>query len=165
MMTTRAASKVARLCGAAALAAAALAGCALHVPAPVDYEAVIAQADRSEADRKTDQRRKPAQILAFTGLRPGMRVMDLAAGGGYSTELVARTVGPTGVVYGQNSTELGEGASLTDVMSERRPGETVRLLVRRGKQEFEKSVELIGDDSTSSLAPEEQRTLTPVSAA
>ena len=107
-MTTRAASKVARLCGAAALAAAALAGCALLVPASVDYEAVIAQADRSEADRKTDQRRKPAQILAFTGLRPGMRVMDLAAGGGYSTELVARTVGPTGVVYGQNSTELGE---------------------------------------------------------
>lgn len=108
MMTARASLKRVRLCGAAMLVAAALSGCAALAPAPVDYEAVIAQADRSEADRKTDQRRKPAQILAFTGIRPGMRVLDLAAGGGYSTELVARTVGPNGVVYGQNSTELGE---------------------------------------------------------
>ena len=42
-------------------------------------------------------------MLAFFGIRPGMRVAELGAGGGYTTELLARAVGPTGVVYGQNS--------------------------------------------------------------
>ena len=84
------------------------AGCTSLGQPAVDYEALIAAPDRAEADRKTDERRKPVQILAFTGIRPGMKVLDLAAGGGYSTELVARAVGPSGVVYGQNSTELGE---------------------------------------------------------
>lgn len=36
------------------------------------------------------------------GAAPGMRVLDLAAGGGYTTELLARMVGDTGQVYGQN---------------------------------------------------------------
>jgi predicted methyltransferase len=80
-----------------------LAGCAGMSSGPaVNYEAIVAAADRSDADRKNDIRRKPAQILAFTGIRPGMKVLDMATGGGYSTELVARTVGPTGVVYGQD---------------------------------------------------------------
>lgn len=70
----------------------------------VDYEAVVAAPDRSDADRKNDLRRKPAQLLAFTGVRPGMKVLDVATGGGYSTELMARAVGPDGVVYGQDST-------------------------------------------------------------
>ncbi|MFN8544494.1 MAG: SAM-dependent methyltransferase [Candidatus Binatia bacterium] len=42
-------------------------------------------------------------MLAFFGVAPGMRVADLGAGGGYTTELLARVVGPIGVVYGQNS--------------------------------------------------------------
>jgi predicted methyltransferase len=40
--------------------------------------------------------------LAFIGVRPGMKIGELAAGGGYSAELFARAVGPSGVVYGQN---------------------------------------------------------------
>ncbi len=71
--------------------------------AAIDYEAIIAAPDRSNADRNTDPRRKAAQLLAFTGIRPGMKVLDLATGGGYSTELVARAAGPGGVVYGQDS--------------------------------------------------------------
>jgi predicted methyltransferase len=95
---------------AAAFAAAMLAGCTGMATGPaVDYEAIVAAPDRSEADRKTDLRRKPAQMLAFTGLRPGMKVLDLATGGGYSTELVARTVGPTGVVYGQDGPNAPPG--------------------------------------------------------
>ncbi len=50
-----------------------------------------------------DAGRHPAEMLAFFGVRPGMRVAELGAGGGYTTELLARTVGPTGVVYGQNN--------------------------------------------------------------
>ncbi len=81
-----------------------------QVRAPVDYDALVAAADRSDADRKTDLRRKPAQLLAFAGVRPGMRVLDMGTGGGYSTELVARAVGPTGIVYGQDAPDTMERA-------------------------------------------------------
>ena len=65
--------------------------------------AILASPDRSEADRTNDKRRKPDQMLAFIGVRPGMVVLDLSAGGGYTTELLARSVGPTGRVYGQTA--------------------------------------------------------------
>jgi len=68
-----------------------------------DYRAIVASPDRTEADRQTDARRKPEMLLAFTGVRPGMTVLDMGAGGGYSTELLARVVGPRGTVYAQES--------------------------------------------------------------
>ena len=57
---------------------------------------------RPAADRKLDASRKPEQLLAFFGIKPGMKVADVWAGGGYTTELLARTVGPDGKVYSQN---------------------------------------------------------------
>ena len=39
---------------------------------------IIASPDRSAADRINDQRRKPEQMLAFIGLRPGMTALDLS---------------------------------------------------------------------------------------
>ena len=84
-----------------ALLTALLAGCATSSPPP-DFQALMASPDRSEADRKNDVRRKPAQLLAFYEVRPGMRVADLGAIAGYNTELLARAVGPTGKVYAQN---------------------------------------------------------------
>jgi predicted methyltransferase len=75
-----------------------------------DYAALMAAPDRSEADRTADKRRDPVPFLAFTGLRPGMKVLDMGAGGGYSTELVARVVGPTGAAYGQNPPDQFERA-------------------------------------------------------
>lgn len=68
-----------------------------------DYRAIVASPDRIEADRQTDLRRKPELLLAFTGVRQGMEVLDMGAGGGYSTELLARAVGPGGRVYAQES--------------------------------------------------------------
>jgi predicted methyltransferase len=73
-----------------------------------DYEAIVAAPDRSDADRQTDQRRQPAKMLAFTGLRSGMKVLDMEANAGYSTELLARAVGPDGVVYAQDPAALIE---------------------------------------------------------
>jgi predicted methyltransferase len=58
--------------------------------------------DRPAADKQVDAGRHPDQILAFFGIAPGMKVADLWAGGGYTTELLARTVGPSGKVYSQN---------------------------------------------------------------
>jgi predicted methyltransferase len=85
------------------------AGRALAQNAP-DYAAILAAPDRSEADRTADKRRDPLPFLTFAGLKPGMKVLDMGAGGGYSTELVARVVGPSGKVYGQNPPDLFERA-------------------------------------------------------
>jgi predicted methyltransferase len=70
---------------------------------PPDIQALVDAADRAPADRALDATRRPAQLLAFAGVRPGMRVAELGAGGGYTAELLARAVGPRGVVYGQNT--------------------------------------------------------------
>jgi predicted methyltransferase len=64
---------------------------------------ILASPDRSAADRTNDLRRKPREMLAFIGIRPGMVALDLSAGGGYTTELLARSVGPTGRAYGQSA--------------------------------------------------------------
>jgi predicted methyltransferase len=60
-------------------------------------------ADRSDADKKLDAGRHPAELLAFFKIAPGMKVAEISAGGGYTTELLARAVGPSGKVYGQNA--------------------------------------------------------------
>jgi predicted methyltransferase len=87
----------------------------LAAGASVEHESAIAESkipqyiadavnspERPAADRQLDQSRKPEQILAFFGIAPGMKVADLWAGGGYTTELLARAVGPNGKVYSQN---------------------------------------------------------------
>jgi predicted methyltransferase len=70
---------------------------------PAAIRAAVEAPDRSAADRALDQGRRPAEVLAFFGIAPGMRVAELGAGGGYTTELLARIVGPKGVVYAQNN--------------------------------------------------------------
>jgi predicted methyltransferase len=88
-----------------------LAGCASIAPsAPLDtpqINALIAAPDRRPADRSNDIRRKPAQMLAFIGVRPGMTALDLSAGGGYTSELLARAAGPDGRVYAQVAPRAG----------------------------------------------------------
>ena len=67
----------------AAIALAALvAACAPAAAPPPDYAAILAQPDRTDADRKNDQRRDAVQLLAFTGVRPGWKVLDMGGGCG-----------------------------------------------------------------------------------
>jgi len=73
-----------------------------------DYEAIVASPDRSDADRQVDPRRQPAKMLAFAGVKSGMKVLDMEASAGYSTELLARTVAPDGMVYAQDSAAVIE---------------------------------------------------------
>src|SRR5215475_10273971 len=63
---------------------------------------ILSSPDRTAADRTNDLRRKPEQMLAFIGIRPGIVALDLSAAGGYTTELLARSIGPSGIVYGQS---------------------------------------------------------------
>ena len=73
----------------------------------------MAAPDRSDADRQADKRRDPLPFLAFADVRPGMKVLDIGAGGGYSTELMARAVAPGGIVFGQNPPDLPEKPKAT----------------------------------------------------
>lgn len=70
--------------------------------AAADVAAALAHADRPAADAADDARRKPVETLAFAGLETGMTVLDMEAGGGYYTEILARAVGADGTVIMQN---------------------------------------------------------------
>ncbi len=60
--------------------------------------AAVADPARPDTDRARDVNRKPAEVLAFAGVRPGLVVAELGSGGGYYTRLLARAVGPKGKV-------------------------------------------------------------------
>jgi predicted methyltransferase len=66
-------------------------------------DAAVDASDRSPEDRALDGGRKPKELFSFCKVGPGMRVAELGAGGGYTAELLARIVGPTGKVYGHNT--------------------------------------------------------------
>src|SRR5260221_8705548 len=95
------------------LAALAIGASLLVLPAlaqPISTEQIkkiVASPERSAADRTNDLRRHPEQILEFIAIRPGIVALDVSAGGGYTTELVARSIGPTGKVYGQSRPRTG----------------------------------------------------------
>ena len=112
--------------GAVALAAAALLGCSTpHEPPMVavtatssstassttttaaalsraQIQAIVDSPDRSAADRGNDVRRHPVDLLMFIGAKPGWTALDVSTGGGYTTELLARVIGPTGIVWAQS---------------------------------------------------------------
>ena len=88
---------------ALAIGAGLLAWPALAQPIPTEQiKKIVASPERSAADRTNDLRRHPEQILEFIAIRPGIVALDVSAGGGYTTELLARSIGPTGKVYGQS---------------------------------------------------------------
>jgi predicted methyltransferase len=62
--------------------------------------AAVADSARPATDTARDAARKPAQIVAFAGVKPGDTVIELMPGGGYFTRILAKTVGPKGHVYG-----------------------------------------------------------------
>ena len=88
------------------LAAALLGVCGIASAADVvvspEIQAVVDSPDRSQADRETDKRRHPAELLAFSGVKPGMVVFEVGTGRGYTAELLARAVAPSGRVVAQN---------------------------------------------------------------
>ncbi|MBD1584677.1 class I SAM-dependent methyltransferase [Pseudoalteromonas sp. S16_S37] len=84
----------------------ALLGCALlaSTAAYADvYSDAVANSGRSEKDRSVDERRKPEQVMRFFEIKPGMKVLDIFAGGGYYTELMSYVVGESGHVTMYNN--------------------------------------------------------------
>lgn len=73
-----------------------------------EIRAIVNSPERSADDRETDQRREPAKMLAFFGVQSGMQVLDIGTGGGYTAELLARAVAPSGSVVAQNDSFISE---------------------------------------------------------
>jgi predicted methyltransferase len=71
---------------------------AAQMPAPA-ITAAVADAERPAADKDRDADRKPAEVVAFAGIKAGDKVADLLPGGGYFTRIFAKVVGPKGKVY------------------------------------------------------------------
>ena len=68
------------------------------------YDAAVQHAGRNADDLKRDQSEHPAELLRLTGIKSGMRVADVMAGGGYYSELLSYLVGPSGHVLLLNNT-------------------------------------------------------------
>src|ERR1700722_15899241 len=66
---------------------------------PPAIAAAVADSGRPAADKERDATRKPAEIVAFAGVKPGMTVAELGSGAGYSPRILAKAVGPSGKLY------------------------------------------------------------------
>ncbi len=69
--------------------------------------AAVADPSRPAADLAADEARKPAETLAFVGVRPGQVIVDFFPGGGYFSRLFADAVGAKGKIYAFTPSELG----------------------------------------------------------
>ena len=82
--------------------------------APAELSTLLANSSRSAEDQARDAGRKPATVIEFLGIKPGMRVLDVIAAGGWYTEVLALAVGPDGHVVAQNPAvilEMRDGAN------------------------------------------------------
>jgi predicted methyltransferase len=101
---------------APAPAGSAMAGSAVVAPAPIPpytpaadvpqpIKDAIAAPDRSDDDRRLDAGRKPGEVLAYFNVAPGQKIGELFAGGGYTSELIARVIGDSGHLWSENTKE------------------------------------------------------------
>jgi predicted methyltransferase len=97
---------------AAALTVSALFATSLHAAdaVPAYIQAAVADASRPTADKDRDVNRKPAESVAFAGVKPGDKVGELMPGGGYFTRVLSKTVGANGVVYAMAPTPAAPAA-------------------------------------------------------
>ena len=84
-----------KFAASALLAAAPLSAAS---PRPSSIAAAVASPSRNPDNVKLDEGRKPAQVLKFLGLKPGMNVLDLFGANAYWAEMTAPVVGPKGHV-------------------------------------------------------------------
>jgi predicted methyltransferase len=108
-----------RLVVGAALAAAC-GGCAAPASegpgaAAEHFRGVVANPIRTDQDRRLDASRHPAEFLSFAQVEPGMEALDVSAGGGYTTQLLALAVGAGGKVWAQAPKP---GATLTQRLTD-----------------------------------------------
>jgi predicted methyltransferase len=88
------------------VAAACVMASPLNADAGGQIAAAVASPDRPVADSSRDAARKPAEVLAFSGIKPGDVVADIVPGKGYFTRLFSKLTGPQGKVFAVVPAEL-----------------------------------------------------------
>ena len=91
---------------AASLAVSSAVFAAQAVPPAV--AAAVADTNRPAVDKERDAMRRPAEMMAASGIKAGDKVIELVPGGGYVTRLISKIVGPTGHVYAANLPTFNE---------------------------------------------------------
>jgi predicted methyltransferase len=74
------------------------------VVSPAIADAVAAP--RPAADTQKDAARKPGELIAFAGIKPGDKIGDFMPGTGYFTRIFSHLAGPGGHVYALIPSEL-----------------------------------------------------------
>ena len=112
-----------------AAAAIAVAGSVPSIAAntPLLFAAVTSN-DRPEADKIRDADRKPAELMAFAGVRAGSKIAEIAPGGGYFTRLLSLAVGPRGHVWTANS----RASAAVDAWAATHPNTTAQIVTPGG---------------------------------
>jgi predicted methyltransferase len=133
----------------ARLAVTALAVSAIFAPlshaadaVPAHIQAAVADASRPAADKDRDVNRKPAESVAFAGVKPGDKVAELMPGSGYFTRVLSKTVGPNGVVYAMSPVRAAPAGG-----APARPNPLEALAADPGYQ----NIKLAGMDVTTKL--------------
>lgn len=96
----------------AALAALVL-GTPMVAARATNFAVLLGGAERPDADKVRDADRKPAEVMAFAGVKAGMKITEMAPGGGYYTRLLSAAVGDKGYIYtfaGRPSAAVAEWA-------------------------------------------------------
>ena len=86
---------------------------------------VIESSIRTDQDRRMDAARHPAEFLPFTQVKPGMQVLDVSAGAGYTSQLLALAVAPTGTVWAQREQP---GAALAKRLNDHPQGNLIVVI-------------------------------------
>jgi predicted methyltransferase len=89
------------------LAILIVAACAT-IATPQDYTFALGNPERPQNEKDLDSSRKPAEVLAFYGVKRGDKVADIWAARGYYTAILSQVVGPQGVVYSVNPSSRQE---------------------------------------------------------
>jgi len=92
------------LAAAIATSLGSIAGSA-EMKIPAYIQSAVGDQTRPAKDRERDAARKPAEAMAFAGIKPGQKILELMPSRGYYTRLLCRVVGPSGHIYGDELTE------------------------------------------------------------
>jgi predicted methyltransferase len=96
------------------LAVTLAANCARAASIPDNVAAAVADGSRPDADKQRDPDRKPAEVLAFVGVKPGAKIAELLPGGGYFTRLLSKAAGSSGHVYALVPARLADAPADVD---------------------------------------------------
>jgi predicted methyltransferase len=102
------------LAAALTVAVTLAANCASAATIPGNIAAAVADGSRPDADKQRDPDRKPAEVLAFVGVKSGAKIAELLPGGGYFTRMLSKAVGSSGHVYALVPARLADAPADVD---------------------------------------------------